>query len=738
MKTWDVFLSHNSEDKPVVRELALKLKERGLRVWLDEWELIPGRPWQEALEVMVEQASTVAVLVGSEGIGPWQIAETRAFLAEFVNRGSPVIPVLLPGAPSRVDLPIFLRAFTWVDFRDGISSDALELLAWGITGSRGITRSRLTEADGAAPHEESNYKPRTVALKLDDVFRTVGLPRYTYVEPTIYRRFAHALETPGKHVVLEGPAGVGKTCMVYRALQELGYSPDADYEYISARDQQGTDLIISLCNVKAVALDQKLIVVDDVHLLHHVVRSQLANRLKVLSDAVFLDTSPTKFVLVGIPTASAALLFDAIDLGPRLSTYRLGRATDRQLHQLLEDGQERLSVRFRDPEIIVTEASGSFHLCQHICHEVCFNEGILETQVDVKVLRFRLNDIRRVLLDELQDRFGQQVLAFCRGREWKLNDVSGFMAILASLSRREKSVVSLNELLVDAGPYAGLVRTAVEALVNPGDESASSVLGRLLHYDSVIETFAIEDPVFRYYLSHLDIRSVLSDLGIANLDFAHYYTGPTGSRSKAEDAAAQVGEEMPRDSVFISYSHADSEWMQRLRLQLAPLVGDGVVSFWSDAQIRAGADWLAEIDEALDAARVAIMLVSASYLASPFIASKELPALLERAKSRRLRIIWVPISPCAWRRTPIASYQCVINPEKTLVELPWPKQEHALMTIGERIMDELSREMTEHEVLVPLIPLESAAHPSTANLPPQLNRGTADNDYSTGGPPQLK
>jgi hypothetical protein len=36
---FDVFLSHNSKDKPRVRKLAVALRDRGLRVWLDEWVL---------------------------------------------------------------------------------------------------------------------------------------------------------------------------------------------------------------------------------------------------------------------------------------------------------------------------------------------------------------------------------------------------------------------------------------------------------------------------------------------------------------------------------------------------------------------------------------------------------------------------------------------------------------------------------------------------------------------------
>jgi hypothetical protein len=43
--SFDVFLSHNSKDKPTVRQLARALQARGLKVWLDEEQLVPGRPW---------------------------------------------------------------------------------------------------------------------------------------------------------------------------------------------------------------------------------------------------------------------------------------------------------------------------------------------------------------------------------------------------------------------------------------------------------------------------------------------------------------------------------------------------------------------------------------------------------------------------------------------------------------------------------------------------------------------
>ncbi|HEX7183933.1 MAG TPA: SUMF1/EgtB/PvdO family nonheme iron enzyme [Thermoanaerobaculia bacterium] len=134
--SFDVFLSHNSKDKPAVRELAEALRARGLKVWLDEWELVPGRPWQEALEEIIQSTRSAAVLVGKDGLGPWEIPEMRACLSQFVRRRIPVIPVLLSGASQEPELPLFLQEFTWVDLRGGLTEAGLDQLAWGITGKK--------------------------------------------------------------------------------------------------------------------------------------------------------------------------------------------------------------------------------------------------------------------------------------------------------------------------------------------------------------------------------------------------------------------------------------------------------------------------------------------------------------------------------------------------------------------------------------------------------------------------
>jgi len=71
-RAFDVFLCHNSRDKPQVKKIGEDLKTQGVLPWLDEWELRPGMPWQRALEAQIDSVMSAAVFVGAEGIGPWQ------------------------------------------------------------------------------------------------------------------------------------------------------------------------------------------------------------------------------------------------------------------------------------------------------------------------------------------------------------------------------------------------------------------------------------------------------------------------------------------------------------------------------------------------------------------------------------------------------------------------------------------------------------------------------------------
>lgn len=142
-KLYDVFLCYNSQDKEAVLELGAALKARGLRVWVDTWEIPPGRRWQDALESIIETCRSAAICVAGNGIGPWGDTEMRSLLNRFVREKKdgkhiPIIPTLLPGAPASVELPTFLREFHWANMREGLTDENLDQLEWGITGVKPV------------------------------------------------------------------------------------------------------------------------------------------------------------------------------------------------------------------------------------------------------------------------------------------------------------------------------------------------------------------------------------------------------------------------------------------------------------------------------------------------------------------------------------------------------------------------------------------------------------------------
>src|SRR5262245_10916111 len=100
--TYDVFLSYNGRDHAAAEVIDRPLRDRGLRVYLDRWYLLPGRPWPAALEAAVGDCRAVAILLGPNGVGNWQQRERDLALdRQARDRSFPVIPVLLPaGEPT--------------------------------------------------------------------------------------------------------------------------------------------------------------------------------------------------------------------------------------------------------------------------------------------------------------------------------------------------------------------------------------------------------------------------------------------------------------------------------------------------------------------------------------------------------------------------------------------------------------------------------------------------------------
>lgn len=163
---FDVFLAHNSQDKPLVRAIATKLKERGLEYWIDEEQIPPGRWFQDVIQQAIPNVKSAAICIGTGGLGKWQVVELRSFISQCVNSDIPVIPVLLPGVEAIPQHLLFLKELNWVNFANGIEDiKALDNLEWGITGKRRNSPGSIG-LESNVPQTPQSSRSESSALKM--------------------------------------------------------------------------------------------------------------------------------------------------------------------------------------------------------------------------------------------------------------------------------------------------------------------------------------------------------------------------------------------------------------------------------------------------------------------------------------------------------------------------------------------------------------------------------------------
>lgn len=200
--------------------------------------------------------------------------------------------------------------------------------------------------------------------------------------------------------------------------------------------------------------------------------------------------------------------------------------------------------------------------------------------------------------------------------------------------------------------------------------------------------------------------SLLNDLGITRSVVMNYFAThkfkPLPNTS-AEDRSNKITDELTHSNnsipdkvatqklrVFISYSHLDSSCLDRLLVHLKPLERLNLIDSWSDKKIRTGDNWKQEVTSNLENAAVAVLLISADFLASDFIVNHELPPLLFKAKTKGLRILPIILKPCGFLRDKsLSSIQALNDPTKPLLGMNPIEQEHWYEKIAQEIHAEI-------------------------------------------------
>ena len=149
---------------------------------------------------------------------------------------------------------------------------------------------------------------------------------------------------------------------------------------------------------------------------------------------------------------------------------------------------------------------------------------------------------------------------------------------------------------------------------------------------------------------------------------------------------------MPTPStVFISYSHKDEVWKDRLVTHLKVLGHQLLLDPWDDRNIKGGDEWEKKIREAMAAAEVALLLISQNFLTSKFILETEVPYLLERRESGEITVLPVICESCHWKHIPwLAKLQVRPRDGKALASFRGNTRNDAFVGIGEEILEAIN------------------------------------------------
>lgn len=396
--------------------------------------------------------------------------------------------------------------------------------------------------------------------KLSEVFKTVGLPPYTYVKPKHFGEVRADVEQPGKHLLIEGPSGIGKTCVIFKVFEELGWQKDLDYRYISARDphpEVEVNQFFDSC-ARGESPSPSTMVIDDFHLLPGRLREGFGAVLKRLSDRAFEEANPPKAILIGIPTTGSALLADAFDLGPRLGSYRFTGATDGEINKVLDEGENALNVIFEDRNYLLAESSGNFWLAQFIANKICSMQEIYETQAELKILTFDLLFIRQRLMDELSQQCMPTAITFAKGKKWRPGGNKPYLDVLFALAKNPDLVVSYDKILNlvpdRRRPGVKAIRPRIAEVIY--DPTHDIDLRRQIAFDANAG-FTVEDPLFRYFLSNVKESDIYQRLGVeaSNVDRARTFAYDIGFSFAGESRALveTINDQLKSEDVLTFY-----------------------------------------------------------------------------------------------------------------------------------------------------------------------------------------
>jgi hypothetical protein len=349
--------------------------------------------------------------------------------------------------------------------------------------------------------------------RVEDVFKISGVPTYTFVKPSEFDRLKVSLRTPGRGVVVEGPSGIGKSTAVTKVLDDLGIGKDV--VKLSARDPADIEYIELLPELSPFGT----VIIDDFHRLSDMIKSQIADLLKVTAD---IEDPGRKLVIIGINEAGRALIKSSPDLSNRIDVIRFEIEPGAKIDELIKAGEDALNVEISARELIVEKARGSFYLAQLLCMDACIMGSVTERPRQKAIISTSFAAIQRRVVDRQKERFGDTLRSFARGTKFRPSGRAPYLHILKWLSESDSWSISIPDEMRRHPSEKASVSVVLEAgyLQSLTQQPA---IAEILHFDSDARILAVENPMLIFYLRNISWPQFVRDVGFTKIDYRQNY-----------------------------------------------------------------------------------------------------------------------------------------------------------------------------------------------------------------------
>jgi hypothetical protein len=182
---WDLFLCHTGVDKDWTRELGTKIEGetssgRTLRVFFDEWDIVPATNVVIRLEAGVTSSKCVGVVLSPEMLdAEWPTLEwTMAVYQDPSGRRGKVIPIL----KRNCDIPPSLRIRNILDFRKPESYEKSYAKLLAVLRNAPLPRGRQSSSQLVPPVGSPEYfaKPLEFAELVNEQLASNLFPLKTF------------------------------------------------------------------------------------------------------------------------------------------------------------------------------------------------------------------------------------------------------------------------------------------------------------------------------------------------------------------------------------------------------------------------------------------------------------------------------------------------------------------------------------------------------------------------------